>query len=305
MKNYTLVVMAAGIGSRFGGPKQITPVGPNGEFIIDYSIYDAIKAGFTKAVFIIKKEHYEIFQNTIAKRINKNIEVEYVFQELNDIPSDVEIPKDRVKPWGTDHAILCAKNSIEGPFAIINADDFYGRDSYFKAIKFLKESESDKEQAVISYPYGVTSSDYGSVKRAVLELENDDVIDLIESKITTTGNTAKCAPLDGSEEFEIELDHPVSMNLFCFKKSFLNKIEEDFINFLHTTKDLTKDEALIPNTVRHYLNKKDISLKNIVSEGLWTGVTYKEDLPLLQETIKNLINNNEYPEDLWSKEVKE
>jgi hypothetical protein len=299
MQDLTLVVMAAGMGSRFGGPKQVTPVGSHGEFIIDYSIYDAIQAGFTKVVFIIKKEHRDIFRETIDKRIGNKIKIEYVYQELQDIPINIEIPSERVKPWGTDHAILSAKNNIEGPFTIINADDFYGRDAYLKSVKFLTESTNPQEGAVISYPYGVTSSKFGSVKRAVLDLEGDNVIELTESKITTEGNIGKCVPIDGSKPFDIELDHPVSMNLFCFKKEFLKLIEEDFIDFLKDEKNLKEGEALIPNTVKRYLKSGDLKLKNVVSSGLWTGVTYKEDLPELQTTINKLIKDGEYPDNLW------
>ena len=300
MKELTLVVMAAGMGSRFGGPKQITPVGPSGEFIIDYSIYDAIKLGFQKVVFIIKKEHREIFKETIDKRVKDKIKIEYVYQELENIPQDVKVPEGRVKPWGTVHAILCAQEKIEGPFIIINADDFYGRDSYEKAIKFFNDSKDINEGAVISYPYNITSSKYGSVKRAVIEIQNDYITELIESKITTEGNYAKCEPLDGSDPFKIDLDHPVSMNLFCFKEGYLNLIEKDFDKFIHQDEEtLLKGELIISETTQQHLKKGNIKLKNIVSSGNWTGVTYKEDLPELQNTIKRLIEEGEYPDNLW------
>lgn len=304
MQDLTLVVMAAGMGSRFGGPKQITPVGPSGEFIIDYSIYDAITAGFNKIVFIIKKEHREVFKETIDKRINKdnNIKIEYVYQELENVPSDVKIPKERVKPWGTDHAILCAKEKINGPFVIINADDFYGRDSYEKAVKFLQEETDQNTGAVISYPYGITASEFGSVKRAVIELDGDYIKELIESKITTNGHIANCEPLDGSPSFTISLDHPVSMNLFCFKEKFLDLLEADFNEFIHQDEEkLLKGELVISETAQKYLKSNKLKLKNIVSNGIWTGVTYKEDLPKLKETINKLISDGEYPDNLWQK----
>ena len=300
MQDLTLVVMAAGMGSRFGGPKQITPVGPSGEFIIDYSLYDAIKAGFTKVVFIIKKEHRDIFKETIDKRIGAKIKIEYAYQELENIPVPVSIPEDRQKPWGTSHAILSAKNLITSPFAIINADDFYGRDAYEKAATFLKNSTSPNEAAVISYPYGVTSSPFGSVKRAVLELNEDKVVELTESKIETIGFKAKASPLSGAEPFEIELDHPVSMNLFCFHPEFLDLIEKDFIEFLNNPNNLQNGEALIPDTVKKYIENKTLILKNITSKGLWAGVTYKEDLPALQKTIHDLIDKHEYSSNLWN-----
>ena len=301
MKDYTLVVLAAGMGSRFGGPKQVTPVGSRGEFIIDYSIYDAIKAGFTKIVFIIKKEHREIFKETIDKRVGDRIKIEYVYQELDNVPSDVKIPKERVEPWGTDHAILCAKDKIKGPFVIINADDFYGRDSYKKAIEFLRTSTDEKEGAVISYPYGVTSSEYGSVKRAVIELEGDSITKLTESKITTIKDMAECVPLDGRATFKIELTHPVSMNLFCFKEDFLRLLSNDFDEFIHQDEEsLLKGELILSETAQKYLKTGELKLKNIVSNGIWAGVTYKEDLPKLQQTIKKLISEGVYPENLWN-----
>jgi len=301
MKEITLVVMAAGMGSRFGGPKQITPVGTSGEFIIDYSIYDAIKAGFDKVVFIIKKEHREIFKATIDKRVKDKIKIEYVYQDLENIPHDVTIPKERIKPWGTTHAILCAKEKINGPFIIINADDFYGRDAYEKAIEFLKESKDENEGAVISYPYGITSSKYGSVKRAVIEVENNYITELIESKITTEDEIANCEPLDGSKSFKIKLDHPVSMNLFCFKENYLKILEDDFDKFIHQPEEkLLKGELVISETAQKSLKEGTLKLKNIVSSGKWTGVTYKEDLPALQETIKKFTDSGEYPNNLWN-----
>jgi len=300
MKDYTLVVMAAGMGSRFGGPKQITPVGPSGEFIIDYSLYDALRAGFNKIVFIIKKEHREIFKETIDKRVKDKIKIEYVYQELENVPSDVKIPEGRVKPWGTDHAILCAKEKIDGPFIIINADDFYGRDSYEQAIKFLDDSTDPKEGAVISYPFGVTSSEFGSVKRAVINIEDGYITELIESVIKTDGKTGTCAPLDGSKEFVIDMDQPVSMNLFCFKKDFLKLLEQDFDEFIHQDQEkLLKGELVLSETAQKYLKKGELKLKNVVSSGIWAGVTYKEDLPKLQNTINDLIKKGEYPTNLW------
>lgn len=296
----TLVIMAAGMGSRYGGLKQIEPIDEYGNFIIDYSIYDAIKAGFKKVVFIIKKEHYDFFDKTISKRIKDKIEIEYAYQELDNIPNDVKIPEGRLKPWGTVHAILCAKEKIDGPFAIINADDFYGRDTYEKAIKFLNEKTEEKENAVISYPFGITSSEYGSVKRAVIELEGDYIKDLIESKIVTEGNIANCYPLSSNNEFTIELNHPVAMNLFCFKKEILEMLDKDFGEFIHQDEEIiSKGELIISETLQKYLKNDEIKLKNIVSSGIWAGVTYKEDLPKLQKTINNLINEGEYPINLW------
>lgn len=184
-ENYTLLIMAAGMGSRFGGLKQIEPFGPNGEFIIDYSIYDAIKAGFNKIVFIIKKENLDIFKETIGKRIEQHVKVEYVFQELNDLPKGFSKPKDRIKPWGTGHAILAAKNVIHEPFAVINSDDFYGYDAYVKLIDYLKNiPKSDKNQyLLVSYLVRETLSENGAVKRGICKIDNNKLVDITESNI--------------------------------------------------------------------------------------------------------------------------
>ena len=177
--DYTLLIMAAGMGSRFGGLKQIEPVGPNDEFIIDYSVYDAVKAGFTKVVFIIKRENEQIFKETIGSRVEGKIKVEYVFQDMDNLPEGYEVPEGREKPWGTAHAILCAKDTIKEPFAIINADDFYGRDAYMVMIKALKENIDKNRCVIVGYEAGTTLSENGSVKRAICEMENGKLTKLV------------------------------------------------------------------------------------------------------------------------------
>ena len=303
MKDLTLVVMAAGMGSRFGGPKQITPIGPSGEFIIDYSIYDAIKAGFNKIVFIIRKESLDTFKNTIEKRVNGKIKIEYAYQENDNLPTYSNVPKERTKPLGTAHAILCAKKLVNGPFAIINADDFYGRDAYKKVAEFLNNSEDEKESVMISYPFIVTSSNYGSVKRGVINLSEDGkyVKEIIESSISIEKDKCLCTNLNTNEQFYIEKSHPVSMNLFGFKKNFMNMLEEDFNEFIKKDKEYLKDaEIFLPDTAKKNVANGNIKLRNIISKGLWAGLTYKEDLPELKEKINNLIKKGEYPENLWN-----
>lgn len=203
-KDLTLLIMAAGMGSRFGGLKQIEPVGPNDEFIIDYSVYDAIKAGFNKIVFIIKKENYEVFKETIGKRIEDKIKVEYAFQDLNNLPAGYTCPPDRTKPWGTAHAILAAKDIIHEPFAIINSDDFYGRDAYQVISKFLNDEKKENTYALVGYHVKNTLTENGSVKRGVCKINNNLLESIIESSVIEENGIITASPLDGTMPFIID-----------------------------------------------------------------------------------------------------
>ena len=296
----TLVILAAGMGSRYGGLKQIDTLGSNGESIIDFTIYDAIQTGFKKLVLIIRKEHKEIFEEHLVKKIRPFIEVEYAYQDINDIPENIQIPQDRAKPWGTTHALLACRNILkDDPFVVCNADDFYGYDAYKKAYEGLSNL-NEGESAVVSYPFNVTASDFGSVKRGVLETDSEGyVTELIESKMELVDGMAKCEPLSGEDSFIKEANQPVSMNLFCFTKEFLNPLEEDFNEFMHNG-DLLKGEALIPDAVRKHINNHELKVKNVVTKAIWSGVTYKEDLPILKETLNKLVSEGEYPSNLWN-----
>lgn len=296
----TLVVMAAGMGSRFGGLKQITPVDDDANFLIDYSLYDAIKAGFSKVVFIIKEENLQDFRDTIGKRIEQKIDVAYVFQKLTDVPSFVTIPKDRVKPWGTVQAVLAAKEEIDGDFAVINADDFYGASSYQIVAEALRKSKDVNEQIAIPYPFCNVSSKYGFVKRGVLFYKGDNVSKILECSVGYEDDKVVAKPLDGSEPFEIAKDHPVSMNMFGFKKEILAYLEEYFVNFMAKNQnDLTNVEALLPVFLEEYLESGKITLKYVLSDGVWLGMTYKEDLEEVKEKIAELKEKKEYPRQLW------
>ena len=294
----TLVIMAAGMGSRFGGLKQIEPVGPNGEFIIDYSIYDAIKAGFTKVVFIIKEENYDIFKETIGKRIEGKIDVEYVFQDIKNVPVGVKLPEDRVKPLGTGHAILSCKGIVNEPFAIINSDDFYGRDAYIKAANFLKEDTTD--YAMIGYIIGNTLTENGSVKRGYCEQIDGYLSNLIESSVYRDGDKVKVEPLDGREGFYAEPSDLVSMNMFCFKPDMLNYLDEHFMDFFNKNMDnLEKCEYLIPDVVFERIENDNLKVRVVDTNAVWHGVTYKEDKEELVDYISSLIENREYPSNLY------
>ena len=293
----TLVIMAAGMGSRFGGLKQIQPVGPNGEFIIDYSIYDAIKAGFKKVVFIIKEENYEIFKETIGKRIEGKIDVEYVFQDIKNIPKGIQLPKDRVKPLGTGHALYSAIDSIHGPFAVISADDFYGREPFF----LLKESMSnEKEYSVIGYKIGNTLTDNGVVKRGVCFEKNGVLEKLVESKVERINGKIIGNPLTGDAEYEMTEDHPVSMLMYGMQLDILEFLKNDMNEFLLKNVDeLSTCEYLLPDVLNAYSIEKNIQIKLIPTSAVWRGVTYLSDLEELKKQIKRMIDNGEYPINLY------
>lgn len=295
----TLVIMAAGMGSRFGGLKQIEPVGPNGEFIIDYSIYDAIKAGFDKVVFIIKKENYDIFRNTIGKRIEGKIKVEYVFQDNSHVPSDITIPEERgAKPFGTGDAILFCEDVVNEPFLIINADDFYGSESYNKAMEFIKNNKDENNYGVIGYQIGNTLTENGSVKRGIIKVIDNKLDALIESKCILTENGVLASPLSGDEPFYVSYDSPVSMNMFVFYPNYFKLLREDIEVFFRNN-DLAKAEFLVPDIVFDHLKKKDRTCQLIESSAVWKGVTYLEDLDEVKNYIKDLIERGVYPVDLY------
>ena len=296
----TLVVMAAGMGSRFGGLKQITPVDEDGNFIIDYSVYDAKRAGFDKVVFVIKEENYEDFKNSIGSRLKDKIEVDYAFQKLSDIPSNIDISS-RIKPWGTVQAVLCAKDKVEGSFVVVNADDFYGYDSFYQAAQFLDEHRADNEQACISYPFSVTKSDVGAVKRGVLKIEGDIISSIIESSIEVIDEkTALATPLDGSKAFKIDINAFVSMNMFAFQNYMFQLLEDYFQQFFLQDKEVVlSSEALLPECIKKNIMNKNIVLYNKNSNGKWLGMTYKEDLEFVKREIRNLKNKGEYPSQLW------
>lgn len=298
-KDLTLLVLAAGMGSRFGGLKQIEPVGPNGEFIIDYSIYDAIEAGFNKVVFLIKEENYEIFKETVGKRVENKIRVEYAFQKITDVPEGVEIPEGRVKPLGTAHAIYAARGVIHENFATINADDFYGRDAYMKAAEFLRNCE-DNEYGVIGYKIGNTLTEVGSVKRGVIYEENGNLKQIIESSIVENNGMAECTPLDGKDAFTTNLEHPVSMNLFCLTPKLIEYVKDNMKKFLtNPENDLNSCEFYLPNAVFESSLVEDKPVKVITTDSKYLGMTYREDLEILKDGILNQIEAGIYKKDLW------
>ncbi len=298
-KDLTLVILAAGMGSRFGGLKQIEPVGPNGEFIIDYSIYDAIQAGFSKIVFIIKEEMYDIFRETVGKRIEGKIQVDYVFQKSESVPKWVNVPVTRTKPWGTAHAILAAKNSVTSNFVMINSDDFYGREAYLKIKDFFDKSTDPNCFAMVAFKVENTMTENGSVKRGVCEESNHYLTNIIESSIEKVGNKIIATPLDGRDSFEVKGSDLVSMNFFGFTNSMFKTLESGLETFFEENKDnLEKCEYLIPDVVFKEINE-DKKVYILDSSDKWLGVTYKEDKEFVVKEIKKLIEKGVYPNDLW------
>lgn len=293
----TLVIMAAGMGSRFGGLKQIEPMDEYGNFIIDYSIYDAIKVGYDKVVFIIKKENYDIFRETIGKRIENKIKVEYAFQELTDLPEGYECPKERVKPWGTAHAILACRNIVKEPFTIINSDDYYGLDAYKKASEFIKSNTND--YAMTGYMVKNTITENGKVKRGVCSVENNYVVKLVESEIEQINNEYLASPLDGSTPFKVKGEDIVSMNMFTFTPQIFTFLNKEFPKFLEKNINDIKSEFLIPDLVFKQIKTENIKLKALSTNAKWLGVTYKEDKENVVNSLKKLVKKGEYKESLW------
>ena len=300
----TLVIMAAGMGSRFGGLKQIEPIDEYGNFIIDYSIYDAIKVGFTKVVFIIKKENYDVFRETVGKRVEKFIEVEYVFQELDNLPDGYSVPEGRVKPWGTAHAILCCKDVVKENFAIINSDDFYGRDAFRVIAEFLANDNSDSEYceyAMAGYKAKNTLTENGSVKRGVCDVEGKYLTKLIESKIEYIDGMLMAMPLEGGDMFPVFEEDTVSMNMFGFTPKLFEYLEDRFPAFLDNHKDdIDTCEYLIPTVVFEQIERNMARVEVLKTDAVWQGITYKEDKDKVVAGIKELVDNGEYVPGLWN-----
>lgn len=290
----TLVIMAAGMGSRFGGLKQIEPVGPNGEFIIDYSIYDAKRCGFDKIVFIIKEENYEIFKETIGKRVEGKITVEYVFQNNLNVP--IEIPTERVKPLGTAHAILCCKDLVKENFAVINADDFYGYNAYKVLAENLRKTKD--EFLMVSYLLGQTLTKSGKVKRGVCHKNGEYLTDITESEVIEENGKLVGTELETGKEINVDKNTLVSMNMFGFTPKIFELLEKNFKDFL-LSHDIMKSEYLIPSELSKYIKEGLIDLKVLETDSKWFGITYKEDKEEFTEEINKLVKKGIYPTKLW------
>ncbi|MBQ2936230.1 MAG: nucleotidyltransferase [Lachnospiraceae bacterium] len=305
MKSTTLVIMAAGMGSRFGGGiKQLEPMGPNGEIIMDYSIYDAIQAGFNKVVFVTRKDLLETFKEVIGNRIEKVIPVEYALQEIEDIPEGVSVPTGRTKPWGTGQAILACKGIVTDPFVVINADDYYGKEAYKLIHDYLVEDHSSDKQfsfCMAGFILGNTLSDNGGVTRGICIVnEEGNLIGVKEtSGIVKTASGAACDDGNGNQE-ECDINSHVSMNMWGFTPDFLDELESGFKKFLSDLKqDDVKSEYLLPMIVDGLIKENRADVSVLETRDKWFGVTYKEDKPVVVESIRKLIEQGEYPEKLY------
>lgn len=300
-KDLTLLIMAAGMGSRFGGLKQMEPFGPNGEFLIDYSIFDAIRNGFNKVVFIIKEENYEAFKETVGKRVENHIKVEYAFQKQESVPSFVNIPETRVKPWGTAHAILSAKDLINEPFAVINADDFYGEDAYKVVADYLRKKHDTNSYSIVGYLVENTLTENGSVKRGICNIKNNEFDSLIESSIEKVNEEIIATPLDTQDSFKVENNTLVSMNMLGFNKSIFEYIEKNMdIFFKENENNLEKCEYLIPDVLTKAKEENYAKIDIIETKAKWMGVTYKDDKQEVVDKLNKLIEEKVYPENLWN-----
>ncbi len=296
----TLVILAAGMASRYGSMKQIQSFGPSGETIMDYSIYDAIRAGFGKVVFIIREDFAENFKNIFEPKLKGKIETDYVFQSLNSYTGNATIPEGRTKPWGTAHAVLCAKDAVKEPFAVINADDFYGKDGFQKAYDFLTTQCDAQTQCVIGYELKRTLSDNGSVSRGVCEAdENGNLVSINERTKIYRNNEGKITYEDESGLHEVSEDSPVSMNFWGFSPDIFGVTEELFHKFIKENADNPKAEFFIPIVADQYSKSGRGVIKIIPTSSQWFGVTYKEDAPGVQASLDKLVEAGEYPESLW------
>lgn len=296
----TLVILAAGMGSRFGGLKQVEPVGPNGEAIIDYTIFDAIRAGFGKVVFIIRENFADAFKEKFDAKLKGKIEVEYVYQELNKLPEGFALPEGREKPWGTAHAILMAKDVVAEPFCALNADDFYGKNGFQVLADYLTSSDNQSEYAMVGYKLKNTLSDFGSVSRGICDVdENQNLVKIQEvTKIFKKDDAAVSVEADGSER-PMTGEESASMNMWGFQPSIFKALETKFVDFLKAEIDKPKSEMFIPSVVFEMIQDKDASVKVLSADSPWFGVTYKEDKPVVVAKIQKLIEEGVYPEKLW------
>ena len=297
-----LVVMAAGIGSRYGGLKQVDPVGPSGEIVIDYSIYDALRGGFEKVIFIIRRDIEEIFRRKVGLSIEKQIDTAYVFQELDRLPEGFVCPPERLKPWGTGHAVLCASDQITGPFAAINADDFYGAGSFAVLADYLRtarDRDGKYDCCLTGYVLGKTLTEHGHVARGVCTTVDGRLVEIIERTCIQRFPDGVKYTEDRQNWFEIDPDSTVSMNMWGFTPGFLDELRTGFDEFCRTSLNTPKAEFFVPVLVNDLIVADKTSPAVLMTDEQWHGVTYQKDKPALKAAIDRMIASGRYPENLW------
>lgn len=301
----TLVILAAGMGSRYGGMKQIDPMTPHGEFIIDFSIFDAVRAGFDKVVFIIKEENLRDFHDTVGKRVEKAIKVDYAFQKMDDIPSGFAVPDGRTKPWGTGHALLSACDKVNEPFAVINADDFYGREAFVKLHEFLSAPQSDASKAhfaMVGYILENTLTENGSVSRGICDVNADGKLNQVVERTKIQDNGGKAQYFEDEKWVDIDRRSVVSMNCWAFTPEIFGALHDGFVEFLSNlpnTPDPKKAEFFLPFLVQRQIDRGECDVKVIPTHAKWYGVTYPDDKQKFVNFAKNEIVEGEYPDGLW------
>ena len=308
MPELTLVVLAAGIGRRYGGLKQIEPIGPSGEIIVDYSVYDALRAGFGRVVFVIRPEIENAFRERVGRSVEQRCETHYVFQTLEDVPAAFSIPPDRRKPWGTAHATLACKDAVDGPFAVVNADDFYGRAAYQALAAHLRrcnEGEGVEDYCVVGYRLEDTLTDHGHVARGVCVVDSHGyLIEIHErTRIEKHGSGARYTE-DGEQWFELPPGTTVSMNSWGFMPTLFGELDLRFRRFLgQDPETLATAELYLPNVVNELIREGRTTVKVLETKARWFGVTYRQDLPRVQTGVRDLISRGVYPENLWGEGV--
>ncbi|HSV86755.1 MAG TPA: sugar phosphate nucleotidyltransferase [Levilinea sp.] len=298
-----LIVMAGGIGNRYGGLKQVEPVGPSGEILMDYSIYDAIRAGFGKVIFLIRHEIEDIFRERVGRAVEKLVETTYVFQELSDLPPGFSLPTGRTRPWGTGHAVLSCKRAIDGPFGVINADDFYGSAAFTLLAGHLRAAQDRdgvSDYCMVGYTLNNTLSEHGSVARGVCQMSPEGYLaGIVErTRIERSDAGVRYSP-DGEQWLPLPADSTVSMNMFGFTPGFMQELEGRFPHFLQTISDPLKSEFFLPNTIDELLSAGQARVKVLKTPERWFGVTNPGDLPIVQSAIRRLVASGVYPAKLW------
>ncbi len=295
----TLLILAAGMGSRYGGLKQLDRLGPSGETIMDYSVYDAIRSGFGKVVFVIRKSFEKEFKEIFVDKLKGKIEVELVFQELDNVPVGITFPEERTKPWGTGHAILVAKDKVQEPFVVINADDFYGAEAYAETSKYLTTSCGDKNYAMCGYKLGKTLSDFGSVSRGICQSDENGFLITVTERHGIVKNKGVVTYKLDEKEYELKDTDIVSMNFWAFHPSVFLHLEEKFTAFMNENAGELKSEFYIPFVVDDLMQEGKVKTTVLKSDANWFGVTFQEDRPATVDKIAKLVSEGVYPVKLW------